>query len=181
MNIKFTKSKIEIKEYIEQIKALLVKAFPQAYNKNNVEEEIKKLLEEERVLILAYDNNKLLGFVGAIPQYEYAWELHPLVVDENCRLKGIGRALCEKLEEELQQINIYTIYLGSDDEENKTSLADERLFENTFEKIKNIKNYNRHPYEFYQKIGYKIIGVIPNANGIGKPDIFMAKDIRTNK
>jgi hypothetical protein len=29
--------------------------------------------------------------------------------------------------------------------------------------------------EFYQKLGYVIVGVIPDANGFGKPDIFMAK------
>ena len=179
--MKFTNSKTKIIEYVEQMKTLLITAFTQAYNKNNVQAEINKLLEEERVLILAYDNKKLLGFVGAIPQYEFAWELHPLVVDESVREQNIGRNLCEALEKELQEKNVYTIYLGTDDEEFKTSLADENLFKNTLEKIKNVQNYKKHPYEFYKKVGYKIVGVIPNANGIGKPDIFMAKDIRKNK
>ncbi|EPU1074472.1 aminoglycoside N-acetyltransferase AAC(6')-Ia, partial [Klebsiella pneumoniae] len=40
--------------------------------------------------------------------------------------------------------------------------------------IKNIKN---HPYEFYQKCGYSIVGVIPDANGKRKPDIWMWKKI----
>ena len=30
----------------------------------------------------------------------------------------------------------------------------------------------------FQKMGYKIVGVFPDANGIGKPDIWMAKRIR---
>jgi aminoglycoside 6'-N-acetyltransferase I len=177
-NMDFTNNRIKILEFIEQMKTLLVKAFPQAYNENNAHEEVEKLLEKERELIVAYDNEKLLGFVGAISQYEFAWELHPLIVDESVRQTGIGRALCKKLEEELQKKNVYTIYLGSDDEYFKTSLADENLFENTLEKIKNIQNYSRHPYEFYKKVGYKIVGVIPNANGLGKPDIWLAKDIR---
>lgn len=33
------------------------------------------------------------------------------------------------------------------------------------------------PYEFYQKLGYAIIGVVPDANGLGKPDILMAKRV----
>jgi aminoglycoside 6'-N-acetyltransferase I len=37
---------------------------------------------------------------------------------------------------------------------------------------------NRHPYEFYQKMGYTITGVMPDANGIGKPDIFMSRRIQ---
>jgi aminoglycoside 6'-N-acetyltransferase I len=45
------------------------------------------------------------------------------------------------------------------------------------ENIKNIKNLKRHPYEFYQKLGYTIVGVVPDANGIGKPDIVMAKSL----
>ena len=51
----------------------------------------------------------------------------------------------------------------------------EDLDENTLEKIREIKNYSGHPYEFYQKCGYQIVGVLPDVNGPGKPDIFMAK------
>lgn len=58
-----------------------------------------------------------------------------------------------------------------------TTLGNTTLFEDTFEKIKNIKNIQKHPFEFYQKMGYQIVGVIPDANGIGKPYIWMAKSI----
>jgi aminoglycoside 6'-N-acetyltransferase I len=30
--------------------------------------------------------------------------------------------------------------------------------------------YAGHPYEFYMKIGFSIVGVMPDANGVGKPD-----------
>jgi len=33
-------------------------------------------------------------------------------------------------------------------------------------------------FTFYKKLGYKIVNVIPEANGIGKPDILMAKRIK---
>lgn len=36
-----------------------------------------------------------------------------------------------------------------------------------------------HPYEFYQTLGFVILGVIPDANGLGKPDILMAKRLVT--
>ena len=29
--------------------------------------------------------------------------------------------------------------------------------------------------EFYRKLGYAIIGVVPDANGRGRPDIYMSK------
>jgi hypothetical protein len=40
-----------------------------------------------------------------------------------------------------------------------------------------IENRRGHPFEFYQKLGYAIVGVVPDANGWGKPDILMAKRV----
>ena len=71
----------------------------------------------------------------------------------------------------------WNLYLGTDDEFFQTSLSQGDLFEDTFEKIQNIRNLARHPYEFYQKQGFQIVGVLPDANGPGKPDIWMAKRV----
>jgi aminoglycoside 6'-N-acetyltransferase I len=43
--------------------------------------------------------------------------------------------------------------------------------------IRDIRNLGGHPYEFYQRVGFTIAGVLPDANGPGKPDIFLAKRI----
>jgi len=32
-------------------------------------------------------------------------------------------------------------------------------------------------YEFYQKLGFVIVGVMPDANSVGKPDIYLAKRV----
>jgi len=50
-------------------------------------------------------------------------------------------------------------------------------YDDTFGKIANIQNIGGHPFPFYEKLEYKIVGVFPDANGIGKPDIWMAKRI----
>jgi aminoglycoside 6'-N-acetyltransferase I len=80
------------------------------------------------------------------------------------------------LEHEVAARGGVTVYLGSDDEFGTTSLFGADLYEDTFEKIANIKS-NGHPFPFYEKRGYKIVGVIPDANGVGKPDIWMAKRV----
>jgi aminoglycoside 6'-N-acetyltransferase I len=68
-----------------------------------------------------------------------------------------------------------TLILGSDDETNMTSLGGVDLYSNLFDHLQKIRNLKGHPYEFYQKLGFVISGVVPDANGPGKPDILMAK------
>lgn len=65
------------------------------------------------------------------------------------------------------------IYAGADDEREggETSLAYAGLFHNLPEKLEKFEP-GTHQTGFYMKFGYKIIGVMPDANGIGKPDFF---------
>jgi aminoglycoside 6'-N-acetyltransferase I len=165
----------------EQFKAdaarLLAENFPDAYG-DCAMEEVELCLSEERVAVMAVEQGHLVGFVGAIPQYDMTgWELHPLVVNASHRLRGVGAMLVKALEEEVARRGGVTIYLGTDDEFGRTSLSNTDLYEDTYGKIVAIKNLKDHPFSFYQKIGYKIVGVIPDASGIGKPDIWMAKRI----
>lgn len=163
--------------YCAEVAALLREAFPHAYG-DCAEEEVDTCLSEGRIALVALEGGRVLGFVGAIPQYENTgWELHPLVVDKAYRGKGVGRALITELEARLREKGCLTVYLGTDDEFGRTSLSDTDLFENTYGKIERVRNLRNHPYEFYQKCGYKIVGVIPDANGLGKPDIYMAKSL----
>lgn len=58
----------------------------------------------------------------------------------------------------------------------KTSLSKTDLYATDIQnEIRNIRNLDNHPYEFYLKNGYRIVGVIPDAGGRCKPDILMAK------
>jgi aminoglycoside 6'-N-acetyltransferase I len=87
----------------------------------------------------------------------------------------VGSALVADLERLLKARGATTIYLGTDDEDNRTSLGGVDLYPDVLGHAARIRNLRRHPYEFYQKVGFTIVGVIPDANGPGKPDIFMAK------
>ena len=70
-----------------------------------------------------------------------------------------------------------TIWVGTDDEDNMTTLAGVDLYPNVLEHLAQIRNLRCHPYKFYQKLGFVITGVMPDANGRGKPDIFFAKRV----
>lgn len=163
--------------YLDAGATLLRQAFPQAYA-SSARQEMETCLQEGKIALGAIEEGQLVGFVGAMPQYgQTGWELHPLVVDPGYRRRGYGRDLCLALEEKVKVKGCLTLFLGSDDEDQSTSLSDTDLYEDTFTKIENIKNYKNHAYEFYMAIGYKIVGVIPDANGRGKPDIWLAKGL----
>ena len=70
-----------------------------------------------------------------------------------------------------------TILLGSDDETDMTTLSGVDLYPDVWPHIRNIRNLCDHPFEFYQKCGFVIVGVVPDVNGLGKPDILMAKRV----
>lgn len=175
---------LEDRRLIQQAAQLLVDAFrehwPDAWpTPEDGLKEIHEMLQAERICRAAVDEDgNLLGIIGGIPGYEgHVWELHPLAVQPNMQGKGIGHALVEDFEEQVRQRGGLTITLGSDDEDNMTTLANIDLYENTWENIQNIRNLKGHPFEFYQKLGYVITGIVPDANGHGKPDILMSKRV----
>ena len=73
-----------------------------------------------------------------------------------------------------------TLYLGSDDENGETNLSGRDLYTDIPGAIAGIRNLQRHPYEFYLKVGFRVVGVIPDANGPGKPDILLAKRVTSS-
>jgi aminoglycoside 6'-N-acetyltransferase I len=169
---------------IRQIAALLVEGFkehwPDAWpNLQDALETVHESFGTDRISRAAIDESgAVLGWIGGISQYDgNVWELHPLVVRRDCQRRGIGRALVSDLEDRVRERGGLTLWLGTDDEDNMTTLAGVDLYPNIFEHIAGIRNLRGHPYEFYQKLGFVIAGVLPDANGPGKPDIYMAKRV----
>lgn len=141
-------------------------------------EEVQESFEEGKISRVAVDDDgTVLGWIGGQHTYAQVWELHPLVVRPDQQGKGIGRVLVEDLEQHVRERGGLTLMLGSDDQDDMTTLSGVDLYNNLWEAIASIRNLRGHPYEFYEKLGFKIVGVIPDANGIGKPDILMAKRV----
>jgi aminoglycoside 6'-N-acetyltransferase I len=140
-------------------------------------QEMREALGEDRICRVARgEDGTVLGWIGGIPGYDgKVWELHPLVVRSDVRRGGIGRALVSDLEARVGERGAVTLWLGTDDETDMTTLSGADLYPDVLGHLANIKNLRGHPYEFYSHLGFSIIGAMPDANGWGKPDIYMAK------
>jgi aminoglycoside 6'-N-acetyltransferase I len=169
---------------IEQAAELLVAGFrehwPAAWpDMASARAEMREALSEDRLCRAAVDERGgLLGWIGGIPGYDgRVWELHPLVVRPGRQGEGIGRTLVQDLEALVRERGAQTLWLGTDDEDDMTTLAGVNLYDDLPGHIARIRNLKGHPYEFYLKCGFVIAEVVPDANGPGKPDILMAKRV----
>jgi aminoglycoside 6'-N-acetyltransferase I len=167
-----------------QIARLLVTAFAEHWPDAWPDEalalaEVRKSLSPGRVSRVALaEDGAAIGWISGLSGYDgLVWELHPLVVDPSRQGEGIGRALVADLEAQVASRGALTLMLGSDDEDAMTSLGGVDLFPAPWEHLAHIQNLKRHPYGFYEKLGFVITGVVPDANGFGKPDILMAKRV----
>jgi aminoglycoside 6'-N-acetyltransferase I len=171
----------EDKEKIEEVARLLLEGFTEAWN--DIEEclsDVEETLQKDRVSRVAVDEDgKIVGWIAGSSSYKgNVWELHPLIVHKDYRNKGIGKALVSDFENCIREKGGITIFLGSDDENNSTNLFGQDLYPDVLGNLKQIQNKNNHPFEFYKKLGFAVVGVLPDANGFGKPDIFMAKRVK---
>jgi aminoglycoside 6'-N-acetyltransferase I len=139
-------------------------------------EEVHDALEDQKICLVARDDQgHVQGWIGGQHSYARVWELHPLVVHPRAQKHGIGRRLVSALEAEVRKRDGLTILLGTDDQSDLTTLSGVDLYQDTWTHVTRIRNLKGHPFEFYQKCGYTIVGVVPDANGYGRPDIMMAK------
>lgn len=142
--------------------------------------EVHGMLAADRVTFAALDAERLMGWIGALPtEYRDAtWELHPLVVAEPERGRGLGRALVETLMRELAGRGVMTLLLGADDQDEMTSVGGVDLYPDVLARLQAIEDRKGHPFAFYRRLGFEVVGVIPDANGPGRPDILMATRLR---
>jgi aminoglycoside 6'-N-acetyltransferase I len=182
-NIRIVDLSPDDEKRIDEAATLLIAAFRDSPNYcPNLEtalEEIRELFEPGCIVRAAVDERgTVLGLIGGRPHYEgHVWELHPLAVHPEHQQRGIGRALVADLEERVRERGALTLWLGTDDEIDQTTLSAVDLYPDPLEHLARIRNLRGHPYEFYQKVGFVIVGVVPDANGWGKPDILMAKRV----
>lgn len=86
--------------------------------------------------------------------------------------------LVQDLERVVASRGAVTLWLGSDDENDETNLSGVNLYADVPGAIRGFRKLRgEHPCEFYLRLGFHVVGVMPDANGAGRPDIFFAKRI----
>lgn len=140
--------------------------------------EVRAALSPGKLCLAARDEaGALLGWIGGQHSYALVWELHPLAVHPAAQRRGVGRALVQALEARIAAAGGLTIFLGTDDEFGGTNLFGRELYPDVLASAQALTDVADHPFVFYQKLGFVVSGLIPDANGFGKPDILMCKRV----
>jgi aminoglycoside 6'-N-acetyltransferase I len=142
-------------------------------------QEVRETLQPGRISRVALDEaGAAAGWIAGCSHYGgRVWELHPLVVRADRRGQGLGRALVADLEGQVCARGGLTLWVGTDDEDGWTSLGGAELYPDLLAHLMRLRNLQRHPVGFYLRLGFSLAGVVPDANGWGKPDILLAKRV----
>lgn len=167
-------------QWIEAARALreALDHLPSGYQApGEAEAEVERRLTDEVWLgFAAIVGNRLVGWIGAIRTYSHGWEIHPLVVAPDRQRRGIGSALLLALEARARSEGVLTLFLGSDDDYGGTSLFGRNLWPGVLSHVAATEATARgHALTFYRRHGYEIVGLLPDVNGAGRPDILLAK------
>jgi aminoglycoside 6'-N-acetyltransferase I len=173
---------VQSEDIREQAASFLVEHFDEPYgwpSLASAREELARLIVEGFARAILDSEKIVAGWVGGLPEYKgRVWELHPIVVHRQYRNRGIGRTLVKLFESEAAKRGALTVTLGTDDNSGMTSLSGVDLYTDLSRYLAELRDLGRgHPFLFYQKLGFVVSGVMPDANGVGRPDIYMSKRV----
>ncbi len=145
-------------------------------------EVLESLAPKKISRVLIDESRQPLGWIAAIPQSGgRIWEIHPLAVAPAAQGRGYGRALIADIEQLARTAGALTLLVGTSDATNATTLSGVDLYADPATAIANIRVLRDHAYPFYVRLGFTVVGIVPDADGIGKPGITLAKRVHTNR
>jgi aminoglycoside 6'-N-acetyltransferase I len=114
------------------------------------------------------------GWIGVIKR-RHLWEIHPIAVALEHQYNGCGHRLVEDVAAIAKRAGVLTLLAGTSDEVGTTNLFAADLYADPATSIRNIHAIGRSPYRFWENAGFTVVGLIPDAEGRGKPAIQLAR------
>ncbi len=116
------------------------------------------------------------GWIGVI-KGQHIWEIHPIAVAIERQNKGLGRLLVEDVARIAKDAGALTLFAGTSDETGTTNIFNVDLYASPVQAINDLEATGRNPFEFWLSVGFAIVGVMPDAEGLGKPGIHLARRV----
>jgi aminoglycoside 6'-N-acetyltransferase I len=101
-----------------------------------------------------------------------------LLIDPDHQKRGYGRLLAKDIEQFAIADGALTMELSTSDTTDATNLSGIDLYGDPLGALSRIDVVDRnvgHSYQFWLKVGYTIVGVLPDAEGLGMPSITLSK------
>lgn len=166
-------------EQATDILRLAYQRLPQGWtNLHAARDEVRTFGESDRHALFAIENDVVVGVIGAIFRSRFLWEVHPVAVHPEQRRSGIGAALMKALEVDAHDQGVCTLWVRTQDGGEGTNLYERELYPGVLSKLIKASPENVHqPYAFLKRLGFEVVGVLPDAKGPGKHEIQMAKRV----
>ena len=142
-----------------------------------LEEVEDSLAPGRRSRVLIDENGNALGWGGAIVQ-QHVWEIHPLAVAPDAQHRGLGKMLVNDLCDLARAHGALAVWAGTGDETGSTSFSHVDLYRDAAHALASFQVPPDHAVQFWLKVGFSVVGLLPDAEGPGRPSIHLAKRIR---
>lgn len=138
-------------------------------------EELADALAPEKTALVLLADGAPIAWVAAAPDWGRIWELHPLIVAVEHQRRGHGLRLVRAIEDIARAAGALTMLVGTSDTVQATSLSNVDLYDHPGTRIASMTVKAPHAVTFWQRAGYTVVGIVPDAEGPGQPSIQLAR------
>ncbi len=123
------------------------------------------------------EKGTIAGWMAATREHPHGWRAMPLVVRRDLRRRGVGRALIADLSAFVAADGPGTVYAALPGEV-RTSITGRPLFPSVLGRVLDVSSPDDHPLAFYRRVGFEVVGVLPDVVGPGTHELLLAKPVR---
>jgi aminoglycoside 6'-N-acetyltransferase I len=140
-------------------------------------ERAHEALGRGRLARVAIDEDEsVAGWIGAVrDEGGSSWRVDLIAVKVARQRQGVGTALLADLEDRVAALGGLALWARLADRDASTTLGATELYPEVLTSASRLESSAGHPFQFFTKAGFRIAGVLPDASGLGCPDILLVK------